>query len=164
MSSIDAVRLMAGYKHWANNALFSTLNSSTHIEESNDLRAIISTLNHIYVVDRIFQSHLQDVSHNYNSVNTTDQPNLLELSEQTKIVDQWYVDYADSVTEAELSKRIDFKYTNGEDGSMLRSEMIFHVVNHGTYHRGQVGVLMLQNSIAPERDLLTHYIRDSNGQ
>ena len=42
---------------------------------------------------------------------------------------------------------------------MLRSEIIFHVVNHGTYHRGNVGVLLQQNSISPDKDVITDFLR-----
>lgn len=44
-----------------------------------------------------------------------------------------------SVTGAELDESISFNFTDGDVGTMTREEMLFHVITHGAYHRGNVG-------------------------
>ncbi|MCT2533834.1 damage-inducible protein DinB [SAR92 clade bacterium H231] len=158
MSSIDMIKMLTEYKAWANEGLFSKLMSSPEIENVEDIKSIIGTLNHAHVVDCIFKAHLKGVAHSYTATNTTSFPALGELYESVKIVDQWYIDYANNITEPELSDNVRFQFTNGEEGCMSKSEIIFHVVNHGTYHRGNVGVLMHQNAIAPEKDVVTNFL------
>lgn len=41
---------------------------------------------------------------------------------------------------------------------MAREEMLFHVITHGAYHRGNVGQVMKSISIAPPRDLYTKFL------
>ena len=41
---------------------------------------------------------------------------------------------------------------------MSREEMLGHVVTHGGYHRGAVGRVMAQVSVAPPRDIFTVYL------
>jgi uncharacterized damage-inducible protein DinB len=43
---------------------------------------------------------------------------------------------------------------------MSVSEIIFHIVNHGTYHRGFVSDMMYQIPLVPPANDLTVYLRD----
>lgn len=162
MALVDAVKTLTRYKVWSNKALFSKLTSTPNIEKMKDLQVIVSTLNHAYVVDCIFKAHLEKEPHQFTDVNTSPLPSLSQLSHSVSEIDKWYVGYTDTVTNDELEERLEFQLTSGEQASMLRSEILFHVVNHGTYHRGNVGVLMLQNSIFPDKDVITDFLRSEN--
>ena len=159
MSSVNAVQTLTRYKAWANKTLFSKLFSTPDIEKIKDIQAIISTLNHAYVVDCIFKAHLEKVPHSFTDVNTSPLPSLSQLNNSFSAIDKWYVDYTDAISDSELYERLEFQFTSGEKASMLRSEIIFHVINHGTYHRGNVGVLLQQNSISPDKDVITDFLR-----
>lgn len=160
MSLIDVVNQLTKYKAWANQALFIKLNSISNLETKKDLRAIISTLNHAYVVDCIFKAHLEKKSHSYKDVNTYPLPTLEHLYDNVTELDKWYIEFTQDLSGEELDESLQFQLTNGEDICMTRSEIILHVVNHGTYHRGNVGVLLLQNSILPEKDVITNFLRE----
>jgi uncharacterized damage-inducible protein DinB len=41
---------------------------------------------------------------------------------------------------------------------MTREEMLFHVLTHGSYHRGNVGQILKNLSVAPPRDLFTKFL------
>lgn len=43
---------------------------------------------------------------------------------------------------------------------MTCNEMILHVVNHGTYHRGFVGDMMYQAGVTPSATDLPVFLRD----
>ena len=59
---------------------------------------------------------------------------------------------------AQLAERIDFTFTDGVPGQS-REEMLLHVTIHGASHRGQVGWIMIENSITPPADdRLTSYL------
>jgi len=164
MMSVDILRTLVGYKAWGNKGLFTTLLSHPKIESIKDTKSIVSTLNHAYVVDLIFQAHLTGTTHKFSGVNTVEQPSVQDLWNNVQTTDQWYINYVDSVTVSSLSDRVNFKFTSGEEATMLRSEMILHVVNHGTYHRGNVGVLLLQNGINPDKDVVTDFLSNRNIQ
>jgi hypothetical protein len=46
----------------------------------------------VHVVSRIFQAHLQGVSHPYTSPQSATLPSLAELDHDSEAVDRWYVD------------------------------------------------------------------------
>ena len=44
---------------------------------------------------------------------------------------------------------VNFEFIGGDTGSMSRADIILHIANHGTYHRGFVGDMMYQASVTP---------------
>jgi uncharacterized damage-inducible protein DinB/putative sterol carrier protein len=118
----------------------------------------IRVLSHTYVVDRIFAANLTGTEHGYTSANPSGAPSLEELTATIKTNDQWYLDYVSLLDEARLAERIDFTFSDGEPGRMSREEMLMHVAIHGAGHRGQLGWIMMENSITPPADRFTTYL------
>ncbi|WP_345988064.1 DinB family protein [Chryseobacterium sp. Chry.R1] len=54
-----------------------------------------------------------------------------------------------------LDNRIGYQNSKGAKFENSVFEMLFHAINHSTYHRGQINSLLKQNGIEP---LLTDYI------
>ena len=69
-----------GQNSWANRELFDTVSSLTSAENADSLHTAIRTLNHIYVVDRIFRAHMLGEMHTYTATNTSKTPELSALS------------------------------------------------------------------------------------
>ena len=69
--------------------------------------------------------------------------------------------YVSSVSEPALAEVLDFTFTDGDQGRMSREEILFHVLTHGGYHRGNVGQVLKSISIAPPRDLYTKFLHQS---
>ncbi|WP_442782438.1 DinB family protein [Collimonas fungivorans] len=146
------------YKAWANDTLFSTLAAlppESHEREKHDATRI---LNHVYVVDRIFEANLQRLPHDYRALNTTATPALADLRAAVRETDRWLLSYADTITEAELAEIVEFTFVDGSAGRMSRGEMLTHLVTHGNYHRGAVGRILSQIGVPPQRDTLTVFL------
>lgn len=60
-----------------------------------------------------------------------------------------------------LARRFTYKAMTGESASAVLWQMIQHVVNHGSYHRGQVTTMLRQLGAEPPRsmDLIRFYRR-----
>lgn len=145
--------MLTKYTAWANDITFSAV-SSLPVGEANKQRQtrfgnMVHTLNHVYVIDDVFKSHLRGDPHGYTARNTESNPGLTALWGLQKEMDKWYVDYVESLTEDKLSEVVKFQFIGGGDGAMTRADMILHVVNHSTYHRGFVGDLMYQVPATP---------------
>jgi len=145
-------------KSWANRELFDVLASVTSAEHAASLHTAIRTLNHIYVVDRIFRAHLAGEAHPYTATNTPETPELGELHFAVAETDLWFENYVSSITDPALAERLVFQFTDGDAGRMTREEMLFHVLTHGAYHRGNAGQVLKGISVAPPRDLLTKFL------
>ena len=148
-------------KSWANNELFNALAAVTAEQHAGAVHTATRTLNHIYVVDRIFQAHLLGKQHGYTATNTEATPELDQLQFSVAETDAWFVSYASTVTGNQLSESIAFRFTDGDAGTMTREEMLLHVITHGAYHRGNVGQVLKSISVAPPRDLYTKFLHVS---
>lgn len=152
-------------KAWANGELFNllaTLSGDAHGAALHTAtHTAIRTLNHIYVVDRIFQAHLQGQAHGYTATNTEATPTLDALHFDVAELDAWFVQYVATASDALLAEKIKFRFTDGDVGTMSREEMLVHVVTHGAYHRGNVGQILKSISVAPPRDLYTKFLHAS---
>jgi uncharacterized damage-inducible protein DinB len=155
---MNTLQSLFAQKSWANNELFNVLATVNVAEHGSEVHAAIRTLNHIYVVDKIFQAHLIGEGHDYTATNTEQTPELDELQFGVAQTDAWFMSYAANATIAKLGERIAFRFTDGDAGRMSREEMLLHVITHGAYHRGNVGQVLKSISVAPPRDLYTKFL------
>lgn len=160
--------MLARYNAWANRVIFDAVAALPAGEAEKPrptlFRNMVHTLNHNYVIDRIFQAHLEGRPHGYTARNTPDHPPLDELRRLQREVDAWYVDWAAGMAEPQLDQTVRFEYVGGGQGAMTRGQMLLHVVNHTSYHRGFVGDLFFQVPARPPVTDLTVYLRDEEKQ
>ncbi len=146
------------YKAKANEDLFAAVGALDAPGREDALHAVIRVLNHVYVVDRIFRAHLSGEAHGYTATNTSDTPTLPALRHAVGQTDRWYVNYTGNIGPGDLEQTLGFVFTDGKRGRMSREEILLHVVTHGAYHRGAVGRLLEQQSLARPPDGFTSYL------
>jgi uncharacterized damage-inducible protein DinB/putative sterol carrier protein len=160
MNQVSTFERLFRYKAQANDEILAAMRLFDDASPAKEIA--IRVLSHTYVVDRIFAANLTGAEREYTSANKREAPTLEELSGATKTSDQWYIDYVSRLDNAQLAERIDFTFTDGEPGRMSREEMLLHVTIHGASHRGQVGWIMMENSITPPTgDRLTSYLHQA---
>lgn len=54
-----------------------------------------------------------------------------------------------ALTEADLSQVVRFRFLSGAQGAQPLGSLALHVVNHATYHRGQVVTMLRQLGVTP---------------
>ena len=158
---MNTIQTLFAQKSWANVELFNLLATVQSEQHAATIHSAIRTLNHIFVVDRIFKAHLQGLRHEYTATNTEATPELGELQFAVAETDAWFESYAAIASSTELSESVHFEFTDGDIGTMTREEMLLHVITHGSYHRGNVGQLLKSISVAPPRDLYTKFLHVS---
>lgn len=164
MSTASLLTSLLQYKAWANQELFAELQRLDPHSQQTELHAALRILNHIHVVERIFVANLQGLAHNYNATNTTETPTLEALYQAVQETDRWYLDYVAGLDAQQLEERLNFRFVDGDAGCMSRAEMLAHIVTHGGYHRGAVGRIMAQLTLAPPRDIYTRFLHQSEPQ
>ncbi|MET3132602.1 putative damage-inducible protein DinB [Oxalobacteraceae bacterium GrIS 1.11] len=164
MSATTNIHMLTRYKAWANQLIFSALGElppeETLLQRRTRFGNMVHTLNHVYVIDAVFQAHLQGRPHAYTERNTPTHPPLAELWHTVQALDQWYMAYAESLSEGELEVSIPFEFIGGGDGVMTRGQMLLHIVNHGSYHRGFVGDMMYQAGALPPATDMPVFLRE----
>jgi uncharacterized damage-inducible protein DinB len=159
--SLTTLKSLFAYKAWANAELYALLGTLAADRHADTLHGCVRTLNHVYVVDRIFRAHLAGEPRPFDATNTRQTPTLGQLRDDVETTDAWYVAYVDGLAEPALAESISFTFTDGDAGRMSREEILLHVITHGGYHRGNVGERLQAASLAPPRDLYTKYLHAS---
>jgi uncharacterized damage-inducible protein DinB len=148
-------------KRWADRGLYEAAGRNLDQLSAADTHLLLRVLDHIHVVDRIFQHHLTGRPHTFQAPRSETLPDFQALAAGVREVDDWYGDYASSLTKAEVDRPVDFVFTSGKPARMRRGEILLHVCLHGTYHRGNAGALLQLRGLAPSRDSITDYLEDA---
>lgn len=162
---MNAVRMLTRYKAWAD-AVFLSVVATLPAPELVAPRPIvfgslIRTLNHVYSMDYVWQSHLLGRPHGLATRNPVAHPTLRDLVALQQAMDAWYVGHADSLPPERLDERVEFEFIGGGIGAMSRRDIILHVVNHTTYHRGHVAGMLYQLDVFPPATDLPVFLRES---
>jgi uncharacterized damage-inducible protein DinB len=148
MLSPAAASTLADYKKWANQETFAIVMAlapeEIYKERVSLFKNLAATLNHTYVVDLIWQAHIEGRKHGIAALNTVTHTDIESLWQAQQIIDDWYIDWAGAQTDSSLVREREFELIGGNPGRMSCAEMLLHVVNHGSYHRGFVSDLLTQ--------------------
>jgi uncharacterized damage-inducible protein DinB len=160
-----AAGLLTRYNAWANEVLFAAVAALPDGEATKErpslFRNMVHTLNHNYVIGLIWQAHLTGKAHGFTARNTAEHPPLEELSRLQRQLDDWYIEFASSANQELLEEKHRYVLIGGHSGEMSRGEMILHVVNHATYHRGFVADLFFQVPARPPLTDLPVFLREN---
>ncbi|HWU70957.1 MAG TPA: damage-inducible protein DinB, partial [Pseudoxanthomonas sp.] len=107
-------QVLTRYKAWADDVFLSTVASVP----TADLIAprpivfgsLIRTLNHSCAMDYVWQCHLLGKPHGLTTRNPEHCPPFEALAASQRNLDEWYVGYADSLTEDELREAVEFEF------------------------------------------------------
>jgi uncharacterized damage-inducible protein DinB len=145
-------------KRWADRDLFEAAIRNQPRLTAKEGFTMLRILDHMHVVDRVFQHHLQGLPHSFHAPRSEELPSFQALASSAAEVDDWYASYVRDLPERDFDQPVDFIFTNGSPGRMLRGEMILHVCLHGTYHRGNAGIVLQKNGISPNDDRMTDFL------
>lgn len=165
---MDHLQILMRYNAWANRVLYGTLVSLDEelLAQPRPGRSqgMLGVLGHIYVVGMIWKGHLMQQGHGYKTRSLDAMPALATLQQWQADLDDWYLTFARSLPPLQRGTPIDFLFVDGGAGSMTAEQMLLHVSNHGTYHRGYIADMLYEAGIKPPTMDLPVFIRDvANG-
>jgi uncharacterized damage-inducible protein DinB len=150
---MDYLWTLMRYKAWANELIFAAAAKLPEAELTAPRKIIfgnlLRTLNHVHAMDEVWRAHLEGRPHGYTTRNPDACPPLPELREAQGAMDAWFVDYAGSLEEPTQEEVVSFRFIGGGPGAMTRRDILLHVANHATYHRGNVASMMYQAGVPP---------------
>lgn len=156
-------RLLASYNQWANRRLFEACGGLSEVEFQAARQAyfgsIMATLNHVLVGDRSWFARLRgDPPTGYRLDQILCQ-SYAELAEARRVEDDLIAAYVAGLEETTFGGTISYTTTKGEAHENTISNILTHVFNHQTHHRGQVHDQLSQTSVSPPELDLIYYLR-----
>jgi uncharacterized damage-inducible protein DinB len=165
MSALSNVRLLMRYSAWANSLIYERIGALPEEELTKPRQIVfgnlIRTLNHVHTIDLVFQAHLQGREHGFKTRTPDVRVSLSELQAAQAAIDGWYIRYAEEMSERIGEQVVDFTFIGGGEGSMSRSDILLHVANHTTYHRGHIAAMMYQIPSQPPTTDLPVFLRNA---
>ncbi|AXF18950.1 DinB family protein [Paraburkholderia caledonica] len=149
---------MFKYKQWSD---LRTLDAIERIDEQKFPSAsafVAQQLNHMIIVEELFTARLLGNPDPHRSTNTETLPGLFEISQRIVDSNQWFSGYTESLKQQHLNQSVYFRFADGKQGSMTRLEILFHIINHGTYHKGAIGHALDLAHVSHPADTYTVFI------
>lgn len=164
---MNSVQTLVRYKAWADDVFLSVVAELPEPQLTAPrpiiFGSLIRTLNHSYAMDYVWQSHLLGRPHGLTTRNPVDHPPIQHLVSSQRAIDAWYVDYADALSHGQLGEVVNVEFIGGGMGAMSRADILLHVVNHSTYHRGHVADMLYHLNVFPPSTDLPVFLRRSPG-
>lgn len=152
------------YKHWADLRTVDAIKGIDQVLHVACAAFARQQLNHMVIVEELFKARLLGQAEPHRATNTQQIPELDDLATRLASSNQWLMAYADGLDELQGARCISFQFTDGQHGSLNVLEILFHLVNHGTYHRGAIGhALDLAQAVRPA-DTYTVFIHGEEPQ
>lgn len=151
---------------WANHRVLDAVEALTPEQFTRELGSSYSsvrdTLAHILGVEWVWLERLQRRSP-LTIPPAKDFTGFALLKTKWAEVERNFHEYMEELTKAELDEEVEYQTLSFGPGKSTRWQMIQHVVNHGTYHRGQVITMLRQlGAKGVGTDLITYY-REKSG-
>jgi uncharacterized damage-inducible protein DinB len=156
--SANTYSMLIRIKQWADRGLYDAVARNFDRLDPVDASIMPRILDHIHVVDRIFQHHLQGLPHGFHAPRSDQMPSIAQLAADSEQVDAWYVSYVGGLSPADFDEPLNFTFPSGKPAHMTRGEIILHVCTHGTYHRGNAGILLQKAGSSAYGDGVTDFL------
>jgi uncharacterized damage-inducible protein DinB len=158
--SADVLRTHIDYTAWASLHLLNAGTELTPEELIHDFqtadRSVLGTLTHLFAADRLWLGRLTGTPAP-GFISAADREFATLQTAWPALLERWKT-WAAELTNEQAMEQIAYTDLKGRHWKEPLWQLIFHVVNHGTHHRGQVsGFLRSLGHAPPQLDLIYYY-------
>jgi uncharacterized damage-inducible protein DinB len=160
--NLQDLRTLLDYHYWARDRLLAALEPLTPEQFNRDLgssfKSIRETVVHTYAAEWAWYSRWQGQSP--TALMTSDAyPNVAAIRSAWVEHEKKMRAFLEGLGEDGVTRVIDYKLLSGQPGSSPVWQMLQHVVNHASYHRGQVTTMLRQLGAEPAKpmDMIAFY-------
>jgi uncharacterized damage-inducible protein DinB len=156
------LRTLVDFNYWARDRMLAAVEPLTADQFLRDLgnsfRSVRDTVVHTYSAEWVWYTRWQGESPTA-PIPFDKFPDLGSLWTAWRELERSIRGFVDGLDDAALARVLDYRLMNGQPGRSAYWQMIQHVVNHGSYHRGQVTTMLRQLGAPPPKstDLIAYY-------
>jgi len=150
--TIEEARELFGYGSWATARMFSAAEALTQEQleapAASSFPSIRATLGHIVGAEWLWlRRWLGDSPTSMPA--WADEPTLTELKVQLAAIEAERASFLAQLTDADVEGMVSYRAPDGKAFAHPLGQLMRHVVNHSTYHRGQLATLLRQLGHTP---------------
>src|SRR5258708_13329744 len=121
-------RLFAQYRAWADEITYAAVAALPPGEATKErptlFKNMVGTLNHNYLIDRVWQAHLEGRDHGFTARNLVLHADLAELWAAQQTITRCYIDWAPARSEASFEAQLPFRFIVYEATTTRRRALI----------------------------------------
>jgi len=159
--NVEDFRVLYNYNAWANHR---TLDSCAGLDSGHftrdlgsSFRSVRDTLVHIGGAEWIWLERWHGRAPQA-MFQAPEFPDLESIRRRSAEIERDLLDYVASLTPENLQRVVQFKTMAGTPMAQPLWQCLQHLVNHGTYHRGQIATMLRQLAAKPvSTDLIAYY-------
>jgi uncharacterized damage-inducible protein DinB len=147
------------YNSWANQSLLTAIPPEVlDVPMKSSFPTIRRTALHIWDAEWVWFERVNGRSPGDLDLEFFDGPFEEALRRMRKQNDEW-IAAVESRTDDELSASIDYLNIKGEPFTRTFDEIVMHVCNHSTFHRGQIVTMLRENGVTeiPPTDMSVYF-------
>ncbi|HYN06804.1 MAG TPA: DinB family protein [Vicinamibacterales bacterium] len=156
------LRTLVDFHYWARNRMLAAVEPLSAEQYTRDLgnsfKSVRDTLVHMYSAEWVWYTRWQGTSPT-SPIPFDKFADLAALTAAWRDLEAQVRSFVDGLEAAAVGRPFDYRMMNGQAVRSVFWQMLQHVVNHGTYHRGQVVTMLRQLGLpAPKStDLIMFY-------
>ena len=165
--TVEDFRLLYDYNAWANRRALDSCAPLTTEQFTRDLgssfRSVRDTLAHVSGVEWLWLERWRGRSHNTIPPGS-DFADFDSLRRRWLEIEHYLMGFVTPLTDADIQRIVQHTTTFGVPQSAQLWQMLQHLVNHGTYHRGQIATMVRQLGSKPLSSDLIFFYRERTAQ
>jgi len=148
----EYIRVLVDYNYWARDRTLASAETLSHEQLTKPMgssfSSVLDTLIHLRYAEWVWLNRWQGHS-------PTAPPDTSAITDVALLRDSWQPierdlrSFVGSLSAADLQRPLDYRLMNGQPSTSLFWQMIVHVMNHASYHRGQIATMMRQLGAKP---------------
>jgi uncharacterized damage-inducible protein DinB len=158
----DALELFL-YNRWANDRTIASVDALTDEQRARDLGSsfptVLRTAAHIAAAEWVWLSRWKGTSPTTMPV-WVERPEWASVRTRFAELERERQGFLSTLADADVSRVVSFTLFNGTPDAQPLGRQFQHLVNHGTYHRGQIAGMLRQLGAQPASTDLIRWARE----
>ncbi|HEV2315746.1 MAG TPA: DinB family protein [Candidatus Acidoferrales bacterium] len=164
--TVDDIQLLYDYNTWANRRVLDACAPLAPAQLTRKLGSsypsVRDTLTHIMFVEWLWLERWHGRSP--SGPPAGEFPDLASIRARWQEIENDLLKFVRALSARDLERVVHYHNTKGNPFSDRMWQMLQHLVNHGTYHRGQITTLLRQLSATPVATDMIAFYREQSGQ
>jgi len=162
----DEIRELYSYNEWANKKYIEVIQNLDEEKYTLEIRSSFSsirdTMAHIFVSEWTWLQRRQCKSPSAPP-DWSVKPSIKVLIEKVNEIELERRNFLSGLDDDALQRLISYNLLSGKAGQNTLQELFLHLVNHSSYHRGQLATLFRQLELKPPSTDLILFYREKKG-
>jgi uncharacterized damage-inducible protein DinB len=162
--TLQEIKILTAFNSWATERVFRAVEALPPGEVTRDMksshRTVHGTLTHLVGAEKLWLSRMLGTSEG-TMLKGKEVPTIADVRKLWEQTGFGIAKFLGTMTDRKLQEKFTYATPAGEQFTYTFTQALQHVVDHSTYHRGQVITLVRQMGHTPPSTGMTLFLRET---